>query len=64
MGGEKRVDDRANALSETEQKWARERKHQQEEDEIQQPREKKAQRDNLRDGKGRGGMTPPPRANS
>jgi len=45
MGVEKSVANRANALSEAEQKRGRERKHQQKEDEIYQPREKKAQRD-------------------
>jgi len=45
MGVEKSIADRANALSEAEQKRDRERKHQQKEDEIHQPREKKAQRD-------------------
>jgi len=45
MGVEKSVADRANALSGAEQKRARERKHQQKEDENHQPREKKAQRD-------------------
>jgi len=44
MGVEKSVADRANALSETEQKRCRERKHDQKEDEIHQPREMKAQR--------------------
>jgi len=48
MGVEKRVADHANALSKAEQKQDRERKHQQEEDEIHQPREKKAQRDKLK----------------
>jgi len=45
MGVEKSVADRANALSEAEQKRGRERKHHHKEDEIHQPREKKAQRD-------------------
>jgi len=45
MGIEKSVADPANALSEAEQKGGRERKHQQKEDKIRQPREKKAQRD-------------------
>jgi len=44
MGVEKSVADRANALSEPEQKRGRERKHDQKEDEIHQPREKKAQK--------------------
>jgi len=46
MGVEKSVADCANVLSEAEQKWGRGRKHQQKEDEIHQPREKKAQRNN------------------
>ena len=45
MGVEKSVGDSANALSEAEQKRGRERQHHQKEDEIHQPREKKAQRD-------------------
>ena len=45
MGVEKSVADRANALSEAEQKRGRERKHHHEEDKIHQPRERKAQRD-------------------
>jgi len=45
MGLEKSVADRLNALSEAEQKWGKERKHHQKEDEIHQPREKNAQRD-------------------
>jgi len=45
IGIEKRVADHANPLSEVEHKRSRERKHQQKEDEIHQPREKKAQRD-------------------
>jgi len=45
MGVEKSVADYANALSKAEQKRRRERKHQQKEDKIHQPREKKAQRD-------------------
>jgi len=45
MGVGKNVANCANALSEAEQKRGRERKHQQKEDEIHQPREKKAQRD-------------------
>jgi len=44
MGVEKSVANRVNALSEAEQKRGRERKHEQKEDEIHQPREKKAQR--------------------
>jgi len=44
MGVEKSVADRANALSEAEQRRGRERKHHQKEDKIHQPREKKAQR--------------------
>jgi len=44
MGIEKSVADPANALREAEQKRGRERKHHQKEDEIHQPREKKAQR--------------------
>jgi len=51
MGVEKSVADRANALSEAEQKRGRKRKNQQKEDEIHQPRVKKAQRDKP---KGRG----------
>jgi len=45
MGVEKSVADRANALSKAEQKRGRERKHHQKEDEIYQPREKKAHSD-------------------
>ena len=45
MGVEKSVSDRANALSETEQRRGRKMKHEQKEDEINQPRETKAQRD-------------------
>jgi len=45
MGVEKSVADRAIAPSEAEQKRGRERKHDQKDDEIHQPREKKAQRD-------------------
>ena len=41
---EKSVADSANAVSKGEQKRGRERKHHQKEDEIHQPREKKAQR--------------------
>jgi len=44
MGVENSVADRANALSEAEQKQGSERKHHQKADEIHQPREKKAQR--------------------
>jgi len=45
IGVEKSVADCANALSEAEQRWGRKRKHDEKEDEIHQPREKKAQRD-------------------
>jgi len=45
IGGEQSVADRANALSEVEQKWGRKRKTSSKEDEIHQPRVKKAQRD-------------------
>jgi len=45
MAVEKSFADRSNALSEAEPKRGRKRKHDQEEDEIHQPREKKAQRD-------------------
>jgi len=45
MGVERSVADHANALSEAEQKRGGERKHHQTEDEIHQPREKKAHRD-------------------
>jgi len=45
MGVEKSVTDYANALSEAEQKQGRKRKIIKKEDEIHQPREKKAQRD-------------------
>jgi len=45
MGVEESVANRADAPSEAEQKRGRERKHDQKEDEIHQPRVKKAQRD-------------------
>jgi len=45
MAVEKSVDYHANALSEVEQKRGREKKDYHKEDEIHQPREKKAQRD-------------------
>jgi len=45
MGVEKCLADSTYALSEAEQKRGKERKHQQKEDEIHQPRVKKAQRD-------------------
>jgi len=45
MGVVVSVADRADALSEVEQKQGRERKHHQKEDEIHQPRVKNAQRD-------------------
>jgi len=45
IGVEPSVADRENAMSEAEQKRGRQRKHRHKEDEIHQPREKKAQRD-------------------
>jgi len=64
MGIEKSVDDRANTLSEAEQMWGRERKHHQKKTKSINPERRKPKGVNLREGKCRGGMTPPPRANS
>jgi len=63
MGVEKNVADRANALSEAEQKRGRERKHHQK-DEIHHPEGRKPKGINLMGGECREGMTPPPRPSS
>jgi len=62
MGVEKGVADRANALSEAEQKRGRERKHHQKKTKSINPELRKPKGINLRGGECRGGMTPPPRA--
>jgi len=64
MGVDLSVADRANALSEAEQKRDMERKHHQKETKSINPEKRKPKGVNLREGKCRGGMNPPPRANS
>jgi len=64
MGVEKSVANRANALSEAEQKRGRERKHHQKKMKSINLERRRPKGINLREGKCRGGMTPPPRANS
>jgi len=64
MGVEKSVADRANALSEAEQKRGRKRKHHQKKTKSINPERRKPKGMNLKAGESRGGMTPPPRASS
>jgi len=64
MGVESSVADRANALSKAEQKRSRERKHHQKKTKSIKPERRRTKGINLREGKRRGGYTPPPRANS
>jgi len=64
MGVEKSVADCANALSEADQKRGREKKHHQRKTKSINPERRKPKGVNLREGKCRGGVTPPPRANS
>jgi len=64
MGVEESVADRADTLSEAEQKLGRERKHHQKKTKSINPERRRPKGKNLREGKCRGGMTPPPRANS
>jgi len=63
MGGEESVADRANALSEAEQKRGRKRKHHQKKTKSINPELRKPKGINLREGESRGGMSPPPRTN-
>jgi len=63
MGVEKSDADRANALSEAEQKWGRKRKHHQKKMKSINPERRKPKGINLREGESRGGMPPPPRTN-
>jgi len=63
MGVEKRVADRANALSEAEQKQSRKRKHHQRKMKSINPEQRKPKVRNLREEESRGGMSPPPRRN-
>jgi len=64
MSVEKSVADRANALSEAQQKRGRKRKHHQKKTKWINPERRKPKGINLKPGEGRGGMTPPPRASS
>ena len=64
MGVEESVADRADALSEAEQNGGRVRKHHQKKTKSINPERRKPKGINLREGEGRGGMTPPPRASS
>jgi len=59
----KRVAERQNALSETEKNLGRERKHHQKKTKSINPERRRPKGINLREGKCRGGRTPPPRAN-
>jgi len=64
MAVQKSVADRANALSEAEQKRGRKRKHHQKKTKSINPRCRKPKGINLRAGEDKGRCTPPPRANS
>jgi len=64
MGVENSVADRANALSEAEQKRGRKRKHHQKKTKSINRERRKPKGMNLKAGESRGGMTPPPRARS
>jgi len=64
MGVEKSVADRANALSEAEQKRGRKRKHHQKNTKTINPERRKPKGVNLKARESRGGLTPPPRASS
>jgi len=63
MGIEKSVAERANALSEVEQKLGRKRKHHQKKMKSINPMLRKPKGINLRAGENEGRCTPPPRAN-
>jgi len=64
MGLEESVANCANTLSEAEQKQGRKRKHHQKKTKTINPERRKPKGMNLKAGESRGGMTPPPRANS
>jgi len=64
MGVEQSVADGAHALSEAEKKRSRERKHHHKKTKCITAERRRPKGINLREGKCRRGMTPPPRANS
>jgi len=64
MGVEESVADCADALSEAEQNHGRESKHHQTKKKTINPVWRRPKGTNLREGKCRGGMTPPPRMNT
>ena len=63
LGGEESVADRANALSEAEQKRGRKRKHYQKKTKSINPGWRKPKGIKIREGESRGGMPQPPRTN-